>query len=171
MWHFHIHGQVIAEVEEFAKDKKVMIFKMRRRKNSKRLRGFRRDLTILRVRDIILSPDDEALLWHFERLPSSGFTRIYFIGIYDFEYFGVKPKDFELCWFFCSFSGVQKYKINIIFKPTENKITILSLLAQQQNITLFSTWPLRADNCLREACAWPCQCFQPQWIHEWCNAR
>lgn len=45
-------ASVSLEVEEITKDKKVMIFKMRRRKNSKRLRGFRRPVTILRIRDI-----------------------------------------------------------------------------------------------------------------------
>ena len=46
--------QVLAEVEEITKDRKVIIFKMRRRKNSKRKRGFRRSVVILRVKDIIV---------------------------------------------------------------------------------------------------------------------
>lgn len=50
------------EVEEIAKDKKVIIFKMRRRKNSKRKNGFRRQVTVLRVKEILLNDDDEALL-------------------------------------------------------------------------------------------------------------
>jgi ribosomal protein L21 len=41
-------------VEEMSKDKKVIIFKTRRRKHSRSLRGFRRDITVLRVVDIIL---------------------------------------------------------------------------------------------------------------------
>lgn len=45
-------AKVIAAVEEIAKDKKVIAFKTRRRKNSKRTKGFRRQLTILRVVDI-----------------------------------------------------------------------------------------------------------------------
>ena len=49
--------QVVAVVEEFAKDKKVMTLKFRRRKNSKNLRGFRRQLTILRIKEITLSED------------------------------------------------------------------------------------------------------------------
>ena len=39
-------------VEEIAKDKKVYALKFRRRKNSQRLRGFRRQVTILRVTEI-----------------------------------------------------------------------------------------------------------------------
>ena len=46
--------QVIVAVEEMSKDKKVIIFKTRRRKHSRSLRGFRRDVTVLRVVDIIL---------------------------------------------------------------------------------------------------------------------
>ena len=49
-------------VEEMAKDKKVHIFKMRRRKNSKRLRGYRRQVTILRVVDIIVPEDENKYL-------------------------------------------------------------------------------------------------------------
>jgi large subunit ribosomal protein L21 len=45
-------AKVIAAVEEITKDKKVIAFKTRRRKNSKSTRGFRRQLTILRVVDI-----------------------------------------------------------------------------------------------------------------------
>lgn len=44
--------QVTVAVEEQTLDKKVIAFKMRRRKNSRRLRGFRRSVTILRVMDI-----------------------------------------------------------------------------------------------------------------------
>lgn len=43
---------VTMRVEELAKDKKVYAYKFRRRKNSQRLRGFRRQVTILRVTDI-----------------------------------------------------------------------------------------------------------------------
>ncbi|KAG5192648.1 ribosomal protein L21-like protein [Tribonema minus] len=39
-------------VEEHTKDQKVVIFKMRRRKSSRRTRGFRRDVTVLRVMEI-----------------------------------------------------------------------------------------------------------------------
>lgn len=48
-------AQVILTVEEITKDKKVITFKMRRRKNSKSTRGFRRDVAILRVKDILLN--------------------------------------------------------------------------------------------------------------------
>lgn len=40
-------------VEEITKDKKVIVQKHRRRKNYKRTYGFRRDVTLLRVADII----------------------------------------------------------------------------------------------------------------------
>ena len=43
---------VVLEVEEHTKDKKVVIFKKKRRKNYKRKTGYRRDVTILRVKDI-----------------------------------------------------------------------------------------------------------------------
>lgn len=49
------HLQVVAVVEELAKDKKVMTLKFRRRKNSKNLRGFRRQVTILRIKEINLN--------------------------------------------------------------------------------------------------------------------
>jgi len=45
-------ASVTLQVEELAKDKKIHIYKLRRRKNSQNLRGFRRQVTILRVTDI-----------------------------------------------------------------------------------------------------------------------
>jgi large subunit ribosomal protein L21 len=48
---------VKASVEELTKDKKTLTLKFRRRKNSKRQRGFRRDVAILRVLDIV-APED-----------------------------------------------------------------------------------------------------------------
>ena len=50
-------AKVKVAVEEITKDKKVTILKFRRRKNSKRKRGFRRDVCVLRVVDII-PPED-----------------------------------------------------------------------------------------------------------------
>ena len=47
-------AEVVTTVEEIAKDKKVMILKHRRRKHSRRLRGFRRQITVLRITDIVL---------------------------------------------------------------------------------------------------------------------
>jgi len=47
-------------VEELTKDKKVTTLKFRRRKNSRRTRGFRRQLTILRVEDIVPPSDLKA---------------------------------------------------------------------------------------------------------------
>jgi large subunit ribosomal protein L21 len=49
--------QVKVEVEELTKDKKVTTLKHRRRKNSRRTRGFRRDVAVLRVTDIIPPAD------------------------------------------------------------------------------------------------------------------
>jgi len=46
-------AKVITSVEEITKDIKVVCFKMRRRKNSKRTKGFRRQIVVLRVTDII----------------------------------------------------------------------------------------------------------------------
>ena len=46
------NASVTLTCEEQTKDKKVIIFKKRRRKNSQRKNGFRREVTILRVTDI-----------------------------------------------------------------------------------------------------------------------
>ena len=49
----HVKGaQVDVLVEEITKDAKVIVFKKRRRKHSKRKRGHRRDVTMLRILDI-----------------------------------------------------------------------------------------------------------------------
>lgn len=53
----YITVQVFAVVEEMAKDKKVITLKFRRRKNSKNIRGFRRQVTILRIKDIHVTAD------------------------------------------------------------------------------------------------------------------
>lgn len=45
---------VVLEVEEHTKDEKIIIFKKKRRKNHKKKNGFRRDVTILRVKEIRL---------------------------------------------------------------------------------------------------------------------
>lgn len=50
-------AKVLAAVEEKTLDRKLTIFKMRRRKNSKRKRGFRRSVTVLRIQDIILGEE------------------------------------------------------------------------------------------------------------------
>ena len=47
-------AKVVVAVEEITKDKKVIAFKTRRRKHSRRLKGFRREVTVLRVADIVL---------------------------------------------------------------------------------------------------------------------
>lgn len=47
-------AQVEAVVEERARDKKVIAFKMRRRKSSRRTKGFRRQVTVLRIADIVV---------------------------------------------------------------------------------------------------------------------
>ena len=53
---------VLASVEEIAKDKKVITFKTRRRKASKRMRGFRRQITVLRIDDIVLTEEDKKIM-------------------------------------------------------------------------------------------------------------
>jgi len=55
-------AQVFLEVEEMTKDKKVIIFKSRRRKNSKSKNGFRRLVTILRVTDIVVPKEYSTAL-------------------------------------------------------------------------------------------------------------
>ena len=51
----HVPGaEVDVMVEEITRDAKVIIFKKRRRKNSQRKNGFRRDVTLLRVLDVRL---------------------------------------------------------------------------------------------------------------------
>ena len=45
-------AEVLAEVEEQVLGEKVLAFKKRRRKNSRRLRGHRQELTVLRVLEI-----------------------------------------------------------------------------------------------------------------------
>ena len=54
-------AQVLAQVEEITKDKKVIAFKMRRRKNSKSTVGHRRDIVILMINDIIIDKNIENL--------------------------------------------------------------------------------------------------------------
>jgi large subunit ribosomal protein L21 len=46
-------AKVILEVINHARGKKVIIFKKRRRKDSKKKRGFRRDFTRVRVKEIV----------------------------------------------------------------------------------------------------------------------
>mmetsp|Transcript_1545 Transcript_1545/g.2355 ORF Transcript_1545/g.2355 Transcript_1545/m.2355 type:complete len:89 (-) Transcript_1545:457-723(-) len=46
-------ASVTAMVEQHTKDKKLLIFKKKRRKNHKKSQGFRRHLTLLRIKDII----------------------------------------------------------------------------------------------------------------------
>ena len=50
------HASVLLQVEEQAKDAKVIVFKKKRRKNYRRKQGFRREVTIFRVLEI----DDEV---------------------------------------------------------------------------------------------------------------
>lgn len=45
-------ASITLTVEEITQDKKVIALKHRRRKNSRRKKGFRRDLTVLRVTSI-----------------------------------------------------------------------------------------------------------------------
>jgi len=58
-----IGGEVDVMVEEITMDKKIIIFKKRKRKNSQRKNGFRREVTFLRVLDVrmpIAEQDIEA---------------------------------------------------------------------------------------------------------------
>jgi len=50
-------AEVDVMVEEITRDAKIIIFKKRRRKNSQRKNGFRRDITLLRVLDVRM-PDE-----------------------------------------------------------------------------------------------------------------
>lgn len=45
-------GEVDVMVEEITRDKKVIIFKKKRRKNYRRKNGFKREVTFLRILDI-----------------------------------------------------------------------------------------------------------------------
>lgn len=53
-------ARVRCVVEEQMKDGKVWIFKKKRRKNYRRFKGYRRDMTTLRVVGIDLAGDDGA---------------------------------------------------------------------------------------------------------------
>ena len=55
-------SKVLASVEEIAKDKKLITFKTRRRKASKSTRGFRREITVLRIEDIVVTDDDHKAI-------------------------------------------------------------------------------------------------------------
>jgi large subunit ribosomal protein L21 len=46
-------AKVVAEVINHGRGKKVIIFKKRRRKDSKKKRGFRRDFTRVKIKEII----------------------------------------------------------------------------------------------------------------------
>ena len=59
-------AEVDVMVEEITRDKKLIIFKKRRRKNSQRKNGFRRDVTLLRVLDVRM-PDEYKNHKHVQR--------------------------------------------------------------------------------------------------------
>ena len=59
-------AEVDVMVEEITRDKKVIIFKKRRRKHSQRKNGFRRDVTLLRVLDVRM-PDEHKDHYHVGR--------------------------------------------------------------------------------------------------------
>lgn len=48
------NAKVIAEIINHARGKKVIIFKKRRRKDSKKKRGFRRDFTRVKIKEIVV---------------------------------------------------------------------------------------------------------------------
>ena len=47
------NAKVIAEVINHGRGKKIIIFKKRRRKDSKKKRGFRRDFTRVKIKEIV----------------------------------------------------------------------------------------------------------------------
>jgi large subunit ribosomal protein L21 len=53
-------GEVEVMVEEITRDKTLIIFKKRRRKNSRRKNGFRRQVTFLRVLDVRMPGEVQA---------------------------------------------------------------------------------------------------------------
>lgn len=53
-------GEVDVMVEEITRDKTLVIFKKRRRKNSKRKNGFRRQVTFLRVLDVRMPGEEKS---------------------------------------------------------------------------------------------------------------
>jgi large subunit ribosomal protein L21 len=55
-------ARVTLQVEEITLDQKVTILKFRRRKNSRRRKGFRRQLTILRVTNISPPASETSVL-------------------------------------------------------------------------------------------------------------
>ena len=48
------NAKVIAEVINHGRGKKIIIFKKRRRKDSKKKRGFRRDFTRVKIKEIVV---------------------------------------------------------------------------------------------------------------------
>ena len=60
-------AEVDVMVEEITQDEKVIVFKKRRRKNSKRKNGHRRDLTLLRVLDV-RPPEEHRNHKHIQRV-------------------------------------------------------------------------------------------------------
>ena len=53
-------AKVVAEVVEQTRDAKLLVFKKKRRKNHRRLRGHRQQLTVLRITDILPGGDAAA---------------------------------------------------------------------------------------------------------------
>lgn len=60
------NSEVDFMVEEITQDAKIVIFTKRRRKNSKRKNGFRRDVTMLRILDV-RPPPEQSHLYYLER--------------------------------------------------------------------------------------------------------
>lgn len=61
-------ARVVAEVVEQTRDAKLLVFKKKRRKNYRRLRGHRQQLTVLRITDIL--PDGDAPVAAAEEAPA-----------------------------------------------------------------------------------------------------
>ena len=54
-------ANVVADVVEHKRGPKLIAFKMKRRKGYRRKQGFRRQLTVLRIDDIVLADDGELV--------------------------------------------------------------------------------------------------------------
>jgi large subunit ribosomal protein L21 len=53
-------ARVFAEVIEQTRGSKILVFKKKRRKNHRRLKGHRQDLTVIRIRGVSLSGEEPA---------------------------------------------------------------------------------------------------------------
>ena len=52
-------ASVVAEIVEHGRSPKIIVFKKRRRQNSRRKRGHRQDFTVVRITDVLADPNAE----------------------------------------------------------------------------------------------------------------